>query len=473
MRNALARVVAAALVLAGCATSVRPLRLTPGAVAIVDATVINPRAGTVAEHMTVVVDNGVIVAIQPAAVPLSAGFRRVDGRGRYLIPGLWDAHVHLSKLGPNALALLVANGVTGVRDMGGNLAELAAWRANIAGGRLVGPRILISGPMLESQSNIDRMRQSGGVELVGRQRIGVASPEQGRAAVRELADAGVDQIKMRTTPDLETFAAVADEAHRRRLPFAAHAIATPDQMVAVGLDSVEHYVSMPPLALTNLDPEDRRMLFRRMAASGLHFSNTAANIAHLLTPREAGARVLDNAADHSDPLRRYVCGYLIEDWREQLEEAEGAHLEALSALLPAFYAELREMHDEGVPLLAGTDAAVMFVYPGFSMHEALSIMVNDAGLSPMETLNIATNGVAAYFDRESEWGGVEPGLSADLVLLDANPLESIANTRRISGVMARGVWFDRAALDELLRGVEADSGSRCLGGSQAGRVGVR
>jgi hypothetical protein len=134
--------------------------------AIVDTTVINPRARTLARHVTVLVRGNHITAIQVAGDPPPRGFRRIDGRGRYIIPGLWDAHVHLSKLGPNSLPLFIANGVTGVRDMGSNLPELAAWRADIEGCRLLGPHILMSGPMIESAQNYERIRKSAGIEVV-------------------------------------------------------------------------------------------------------------------------------------------------------------------------------------------------------------------------------------------------------------------------------------------------------------------
>jgi imidazolonepropionase-like amidohydrolase len=437
--------------------------------AITDATVINPRAANVTEDMTVVVRNGRIATVQSATAPLPRAVRTIDGRGGYLIPGLWDAHVHLSKLGSNSLALFVANGVTGVRDMGSNLPELMVWRTDIEAGRLVGPLIMVSGSMIESRENLDRMRNSGGVEAADRQRIGVGDPEEGRAAVRTLADAGINQIKMRTSPDIETFIAVSEEAGRRNLPFAAHALFAPEEILAAGLDSVEHYLVLPPLELSGVGEEERRTLFSRMAAARLHMSNTAINFQGLTTPYETGLAILDNGAEHNDPLRKYVCGYLIDDWREQLEESRVAQYEALLPLLPIFYREQREMFEEGVPLLAGTDSAVMFVYPGFSLHDELELMATDMGFAPMDVLRIATNGVPAYWDRESQMGGIEPGQLADLVLLNANPLEDISNTRRIRGVLTQGQWRDRAALDQLLLDVEEDSKSDCNRGSNAGR----
>ena len=453
--------------LAACVSASKEPRLSADHLAIIGATVINPRDGGVAEHMTVIVGDDEILAVAPASAEPPARMRIIDGRGKFIIPGLWDAHVHLSKLGPNALSLFIANGVTGVRDMGSNLSEATAWRARIQNLEMAGPRIFTSGPMIESQANLERIRRDS-IEDADRQRIGISNADEGRAAVRMLAGSGVDQIKMRTTPDIQTLAAVVEEAHRNGLPFAAHALASPDQMAALGFDSIEHAVALPPLSLSGVSEDERRALFRRMARAGVHMSNTAANIRPLLTPFETGLAILDNASHHADPHRKYVCGYLIEDWREQLLEAQASQLSAISAMAPAFFRELREMHEEGVAFMLGTDAAVRFAYPGFSMHDELEIMVEDVGLSPMETLRIATNGVAAFFGRETEWGAIAPGQAADFVMLDENPLISISNTRRIRGVMARGVWFDRKSLDALLRRVENDSRAQCLGGSRAG-----
>jgi imidazolonepropionase-like amidohydrolase len=188
--------------------------------AITDVTVINPRNQSVLAHRNVIVERDRIVEIRPSSHgPLAPGTRLIDGKEKFLIPGLWDAHVHLTKAGVLSLPLFVANGVTGVRDMGSDFREVAAWRSQIEAGTLVGPRIKTSGQMLESRANVERMKREGTVEPVDRLRIGVANAAEGRAAVARLARQGVDHIKMRTTPDLETFLAVADEAKGRGLPF--------------------------------------------------------------------------------------------------------------------------------------------------------------------------------------------------------------------------------------------------------------
>jgi imidazolonepropionase-like amidohydrolase len=430
-----------------------------------DTTVINPRRGIVSPHTTVLIRDGRIVSVRPAAAKLPRGTRHIDGRGKYLIPVLWDAHTHIGKTGANSLSLLLANGITGIRDMGSNLAETLAWSREIATGRRAGPRIRTSGPMLEARSNIERMRREETVEDVDRQRIGVANPKEARAAVQALARAGVHQIKMRTTPDLATFRAVADEAAKRGLPFAAHPAGPLEEMIDSGLDSLEHFLTVPPL---ETNEAERRALFRRLAGAKLRVTNTFTVYRGVMTPYEQGRAILAGAP--GDPNRKYICGYLLKDWAEQLDESRQGGFGAFEPMLPHFYRDFREMHEEGVALLAGSDAAVMFTYPGFSLHDQLELMAGEMKLAPMDVLRIATDGLPAYFGESAQAGAIEAGQAADLVLLDADPLAAIGNTRRIRGVMAQGRWFGRSALDRLLRRVERDSAGSCKGGSTAGRA---
>jgi imidazolonepropionase-like amidohydrolase len=433
--------------------------------AITDVTVINPRTRSVLPHHTVIVERDRIIEIRLSSrePPLAPGTRLISGKQKFLIPGLWDAHVHLTKAGVLSLPLFVANGVTGVRDMGSDFREVAAWRSQIEAGTLIGPRIKTSGQMLESRANVERMKREGTVEPVDRLRIGVANAAEGRAAVARLIREGVDHIKMRTTPDLETFLAVGDEAKRRGLPFAAHPVAAPDELLRAGLGSVEHFLAFPPVGGTL---EERRALFQKMARSKLFLSDTRVNLDALISlPYSEVKRRVNDTAGTLDPRRKYVCGYLIADWREQAEELKDpdtiAAYGSLRKQLPEMQRNLREMRAAGVEFLAGTDVAVLLMYPGFSLHDELRKLVLDAGFTPMDVLRIATSNVAAFYGQAEQFGAIEVGDAADLVLLDSDPLADIQNTRTIRGVMARGRWFNRAALNTLLREVEQAAGSGC------------
>jgi imidazolonepropionase-like amidohydrolase len=359
--------------------------------------------------------------------------------------------------------LFVANGVTGVRDMGSDFSEVAKWRSQIEAGQLVGPRIKTAGQMIESRANVERIKREGTVEPVDRLRIGVADPEEARAAVRRLAREGVDHIKMRTTTDLDTFRAVAAAAREQKLPFAAHPVAAPEELMRVGLRSVEHFLAFPPLGGT---PAERRALFQKMAHSGLFMSDTGVNLDALvaLTYDQVKQRV-ENTDGRLDPRRPYVCGYLIADWREQAEELKEPETakayQSLREQLPSHYRNIREMREAGVKFLAGTDVGVVLMYPGFSLHDELQKMVQDFGFTPMQVLRIATSNVPEFYREEQRFGAIEVGQAADLLLLDADPLVDIRNTTKIRGVMAQGRWFDRTALDNLMRAVKQAATSGC------------
>ena len=316
-------------------------------VAITHVTVINPRDRSVQADRTVVVEGERIRAVLAGSMAPPKGARVIDGTGKFLIPGLWDAHVHLTKAGVLSLPLFVANGVTSVRDMGSDFQEVADWRARIAAGKLIGPRIKTSGQILESRANVERMKREGTVEPVDRIRLPIANAEEGRAAVARLAALGVDHIKMRTTPDPDTLRAVADEAHRRHLPFAAHPVAPPEELLRAGLRSVEHLIAFPPLDART--ESERRELFRRMADAGTFLSLTQVNIAgSILVPYEAAKRRVEDAQGKIDPHRKYVCGYLVRDWREQVEENKDSPLGDLRKALPGLYRDVREMRAAGV-----------------------------------------------------------------------------------------------------------------------------
>jgi imidazolonepropionase-like amidohydrolase len=432
-------------------------------VVIADVTVINPRHGTVEPHQNVVIEGERIVAVRPASSRVPKDAHIVRGEGRFLIPGLWDAHVHLTKAGILSLALFVANGVTGVRDMGSDLSEISSWRSQIAAGRLIGPRIKTSGQILESRSNVERMKREGTVEPVDRIRVGVADPDEARRAVDSLAAAGVDHIKMRSTPDPQTFVAAAEAAQRHHLPLAVHPIAPPEELIRAGVRSVEHLLVYPPL--NTLSDPDRRALFRRMAKAGMYMSNTMVNIDGLVsTPYDKAKRIVDDVNGAIDQRRRYLCGYLIQDWREQVEEGKGSPYEELRKELPNVYRDFREMRQENVQFLGGTDVGVVFMYPGFSLHDELEQLVRNVGFTSMQALAVATNGIPRFYGETGAFGGVEPGQMADLVLLDANPVADIRNTKRIRAVSVGGRWLERTELDALLRDVEnsAKAGCRAL-----------
>jgi imidazolonepropionase-like amidohydrolase len=291
------------------------------------------------------------------------------------------------------------------------------------------------------------MKREGTVEPVDRIRVSVGSPEEARDAVTRLADGGADFLKVRTVADEATLRAIATAARSRGLRLTGHPVASPDVLVEIGIGSVEHALAFSPL---DIPLPQRRALFERMRAAGVRMGTTTVNLEQsVLMPYDTAVAQLK-----ADPLQRYVGEYLAADWIEQVEEKKGPEaaraLEDFARALPNFYRDLREMHAAGVEFLAGSDAAVVFMHPGFSLHGELASLVHHVGLTTAEALRAATISPARFFGLERELGAVRPGYRADLLLLESNPLNDIRATRRIVGVMQDGHWLDRHDLDALL-----------------------
>jgi imidazolonepropionase-like amidohydrolase len=438
-------------------------------VAITHVNVIDATGVPVQTDMTVIVRGKEIAQIgKGGATPLPKTAVVVDGREKFLIPGLWDMHVHEifgawlpedEKITP---VLFVANGVTGVRDMGGDLEPLKKWRARIADGKLLGPRMIISGPMLDGP--VPQFPSSAPVKDVA----------EGRRIVDDLQMNGADFIKIQSLVPRDGYFAAADEAKKDGIVFAGH---VPDKVRATeasnaGQKSIEHLTGVFEGCST---VEDELMAAPRGPGRGRFLSTYDPSRAKTLIALfarnqtwqvptlywERGEWLIEQTNAGPDPLVKYAPAA----WRERTWPMFTTGIlkdwstDPIADREKFFQAELKmvgEMKMAGVPILAGTDtAAGVRVYPGFSLHEELELLVQ-AGLTPMEALQAATRNAGEYLGL-ADTGTIEKGKRADLVLLDANPLADIKNTRKIQGVVLAGRYFSRADLDHLLAGVEAEA----------------
>ena len=415
-------------------------------------TVVDATGADAQRDMVVVVADGRIKDIGKfGKVKIPKPSQVIDASGKFLIPGLWDMHVHLTKAGENTLPLFIVNGVTSVRDMGGDYARLLQWRKEAADGTRLSPRIKTPGALLESADNVARMKREGTVEPVDRFRIGVATPGEARKAVDLMASLGVDFIKFRTIAAPETYKAIAEESKARNLMFVGHQYGTPETMVEAGQKSIEHYV-YPPV-ITN--PKHAE-IYRKMAESGVHVVTTMVVAEKsLLVSYDNAKTIVEDRGGKIDYRRKYLSGYLIEDWKEQLEEKKEPSPVDVAKLKEVLIKDFQAMHTAGVRLMPGTDVAVLLIYPGYSLHDELQLLVEYVGLTPMQAIVSATRYPAEFFGMQKLLGTIEKGKLADLILLDANPLDDISNTKRIAAVVLNGRFLSNEFRGRILAEVEA------------------
>src|SRR5712664_3452522 len=434
-------------------------------------TVVDVRSGTLHPEQTVIIEGDHIAFAGPnKSAKDSRRAHVVNGRNLFLIPGLWDMHVHLvfGDWFPDAqeisLPLLVANGVTGVRDMGSELGIVQGWRNEIEAGRLIGPRIRTSGPMLDGPK--PRFPSS----------IAIATPEDGRRAVADLKRRGADFIKLQSLIPREGVFAIAEESKKQEITFEGH---VPDsvrasEMSEAGMKSFEHLIGI----FEGSSPaEDDFLKGNKTEGRFLttHDSARAASLAAILAKNETwqcptlvwerGGNLID-VSDFSKEARvKYVpASWRTKTWKRFTDEiTRGYGTDDLATRRKFIEKELevvRMLHKAGVPFLAGTDTpAGVHIFPGFSLHEELQCFVA-AGFTPLEALQTATLNPARFLGMEDQLGTVEKGKLADLVLLSANPLEDIANTQKVAGVVSNGHCFSRADLDKMLTRVEASARRR-------------
>lgn len=429
-----------------------------GVLAITDVTVIDAADGA-RPGQTVVVEGDRITAVGPeVAVP--DGARVVEGTGRYLIPGLWDAHVHLTydpALTEAMPRLFLSWGVTSVRDTGGLLENLLPVVEAMRADGAVAPRVFFAGPLLDGA----RVVYDG----VGRPEIGIANPDPAaaRANVAALAEAGVDFVKVYEMVSPEVFEALVEAASSRGLPIASHVpLALRASTAGPRVNSMEHLrnVEMDCAAGADTLLEERRALLaeaesdtpgadlrtrlhqaQRIPAVEDHDPQRCAGVLGRLTSTLQVPTLRLNALSMHPPFAQ-------DDWEEALARLPESVAEAWGTAgggtgspdttFGAWSLRLTGwMHDAGVPVGAGTDTPIAWAVPGYSLHDELAMLVR-AGLTPLEALGAATLRPAEFFGLEGEMGRVAEGYRGDLVLLGADPLAEIAHTRRIEAVVTRG-----------------------------------
>ena len=437
--------------------------------------------------MTVLINDrkiAVVGGFSSVSIPRNA--QVVDASRKFLIPGLVDSHVHLTGAREPSgsreffLPLLLANGITTVRDMGGYLESLVPLRREIRQGKRLGPEIFFAGPYLDGSP------PSFQPSLVETNAVEAAED------VHTLVQQGVDFIKVQSILSRDAYFAIAQAARREHIPFVGH---VPDRVTAAeasdaGQKSVEHLTGVlracsseePRLMREqfqvgpkNATPESshaREMQWERELLQT--YSNKQADalivkFVHNQTWQVPTLILLRNDAypgpetDSPDnPLLQFVPRTIAAKWKQvrltQDKLSSASDFELREKLMAQSMHVVAQMESSGVPILAGTDSAAPYVIPGFALHEELALLVK-AGLSPMQALQAATKDPADFLGKGATQGTIEAGKNADLLLLDADPLEDIRNTRRIRAVILGGRLLDRSTLDKFLSSVQTFAAS--------------
>ena len=439
--------------------------------------VVDVRAGVVLRDRLVVLRGGRIAAVEPGSARSPSGARAVDGRGRYLVPGLWDMHVHVAierpvfqQAGPDAARryafdLMLANGVTGAREMAGNLPQAAAWRDSIAAGMLEGPRLVVTG---------ERM---GDHPVAPGAPFPVNTADDVRRSVQLLREGHADHVKVGDLLPPDLLPAVGEAARGARLPLVGHVPvgASASDAVDAGYRSIEH---LQPIVNAG-SPRERellagqlhaqpprtwwRRLWRRCCERNVPYPEPLPGEIQPQRVQALGVRMAAAGTWMTPTLRSMGTIQRARDtllalgpapWRVDTTFTDSSWAarrpnERAARMWPMMFRSVGLLRAGGAHFLAGSDFPKPETMPGFGLHDELGLLV-EAGLTPVEALRAATLEPAAYLAATDSMGTVEPGRVADLLLLDANPLDAIANTRRIRAVVVRGRLLDRAALDELL-----------------------
>ena len=441
-------------------------------ISINDVTVIDVENGKAVANQTILIKESKILFVgEDAEKPNAQIDKTIDGKGKFAIPGLWDMHIH--GFSPKDMTLFPVNGVVGVRVMWG-MPQHHQWRRQFESGQQLGPRMLIASAIID------------GPKPIWPGSIVAKDKKTGQQAVEKAVASKADFAKVYSLLPREAYLAIAEKCKLEKLPFDGH---VPEMVSAfeaseAGQRSMAHLYglllscsskeeelrkirsefvdkndgevralfgdeapSITRRAIDSYDANKAKKLFETFKTNGTWHCPTLTvlrNLAFLTEPEI-----------QNDPNLKYLSPFL------KTFSAPKNHRRPKTEQEVKFDREryqwnlklVGEMHAAGVPILAGTDVLNPFCFAGFSLHTELELLV-EAGLSPADALKTATINPAKFLDKVSEFGSISKGKAADIVLLTANPLDEIANTKKIDTVVMRGKMFDRAKLDELLKSFE-------------------
>jgi Amidohydrolase family len=446
---------AVTLILLLCALAMSLPAQAP-AVAFTNVTVVPMDSDRVLADHTVIIRSDRIAALGPAsAVQIPEGATRIDGRGKFLMPGMAEMHAHIpggkasDEFMHRVLALFVANGVTTIRGMLGDPRHLPL-RAAVQKGSVIGPTIYTTGPSFNGNS--------------------VTSPEVAVKMVQDQKAAGYDYLKIHPGVPRAAFDAMAAEANKLRIPFSGHVPADVglERALSAKYHSIDHMDGYVEYAVRPDAPVDLKNpgFFGANFAAHLDAARMAKAVADT---KRAGVWIVPTqglleifmSPETPDEARKwpgveYIPAQVVDQWAKQRQQFM-AQPNFTKEINDRFLTErrklLKQLHDAGVDIIMGSDAIQTFSVPGFSIVNEMRSMVR-AGLTPYQVYVTGSRNVARFVNREKESGVVAVGRIADLVLVDADPLADVANFAKQTGTMVRGQWYPRADLLEKIKATE-------------------
>ncbi len=454
-------------------------------IAITNASIIDMLDGNVSKNMTIIINDSIISRIAKSdEIKIPKSVRIIDASGKYVIPGLWDMHIHTSSEFNTREIIyptFIANGVTGVRVMSADCFE-PCWelqlsieqsrkiQADVKEGKLIGPRSVLASTFIKGA-------------LPGKPST-VKAPgtkEHGKELVQLLLDRGVDFIKIYDEIPREAYFGLAEEALKQGIPFAGHVPVTikASEASKAGQKSIEHCCE-GSLFEECSELED----ILRKEIQGRILSGNPTNMNELVLKLVKSydevkcQKVLNEflkngtwfvptliAAETDQPIRldwrnnedlKYVPKTELEWWYEDEKETHELYGDSYPEIRNLRFKMVQDMNRSGVNLLAGSDPGIYGVFYGSGLHDELILLV-EAGLSELEALQTATVNVAKYLERSNSLGNVKEGMLADMLILDANPIENISNTKKINAVLSNGTYFGRDRLTDILDNVAIEA----------------
>ncbi|MBK5279605.1 MAG: amidohydrolase family protein [Bacteroidia bacterium] len=451
------------------------------ALCIENISTIDPVVG-LKEHQTLIIKDGKILRIASTSdLKLSKKNTIQDGAGKYLMPGLWDAHIHfgyIEALAPSMFDLFIAYGITSVRDTGGRLEFVKYWKDLALANPTDAPRVMIAGPLLDGMPNVYDGSDAEHPPLS----VGLPTVYDVSKQVSMLDSAGVDFLKAYEMLTPEQFAVITKYANENKLKVSGHVPLSMDVISASngGLNSMEHLRNLELSCATN----SKELLAQRLQLlndgrkdpggklrSSIHQAQRQTAIENY--DEQKANEILNVFAKNqtwqiptltlytvfiTKPFMQdqwqksftYLPDSISQVWNASIEKVMNSEVPTFSRQYSKWMsAMVGKINRAGIGIMAGTDTPIGYLTPGLSLHEELELLVS-SGLTPLEAIETATLNPARYFNLENEVGSIKETMWADLLILDANPLESIGNTKRINAVIKQGKMYDRAKLDQVL-----------------------